>query len=239
MVKRMNNEKMLAAVFHKDREKSTGEVRLEDVAIPEIRSGDQILIEVKACGICGTDLKIVEGGHPANDNTILGHEFSGIVKGVGNQISDINVGDKVIIDPNEKCGVCKFCRRGLSNLCEYLATGSTFGIFQNGGFAKYCVVPRSTVFTLPEEINIESAALVEPLACAVHCHNIANVKESDNVAIIGCGPMGLIIESVIKIHPLKRLICIEIDERRRQLGFFKKMFPGSQSNTARQVTFGR
>jgi len=209
-------EKMLAAVFHKGKDQNTGEIRLEDVAIPEKKTRDRVLIEVKACGICGTDLKITEGAHPANDNIILGHEFSGIVKEVGNEVSDIKIGDKVTIDPNEKCGVCKFCRRGLSNLCEYLATGTTFGIFQDGGFAKYCSVPRSAVYKLPEKMNIESAALVEPLSCAVHCHNVADVKESDNVVIIGAGPMGLIIESVIRTHPIKRLICIEIDEWRNK-----------------------
>jgi len=209
-------DKMLAAVFHIDKERDIGEISLEEVDLPKIYEENQILIEVKACGICGTDLKILEGGHPANDNTILGHEFSGIVRDIGNQIKDIQIGDKVIVDPNEKCGYCKACRRGMPNLCEHLASGTTFGIFQNGGFAKYCLVPRSSVFSLPREMDLDSAALVEPLSCAIHCHNIADVKESDNVAIIGAGSMGLIIESVIRPHPIKNLICIELDEWRSQ-----------------------
>ncbi|MBD3213671.1 MAG: alcohol dehydrogenase catalytic domain-containing protein, partial [Candidatus Lokiarchaeota archaeon] len=118
-------EKMLAAVFHKDKGKNTGVIKIEEVYKPEIHEGNEILIEVKACGICGTDLKILQGAHPANDNTILGHEFSGIVRDVGGQIRDINAGDKVIVDPNEKCGFCEACRRGLPNLCTHLATGTT------------------------------------------------------------------------------------------------------------------
>ena len=208
-------EKMLAAVFHKN-ETNGGEIQLEEVNVPQITKSDQVLIEVKACGICGTDLKIIEGGHPANDNMILGHEFAGVVKEIGKNIHDLKIGDKVVVDPNEKCGYCVNCRRGLSNLCEYMAQGTTFGIFQNGGFAKFCVLPRSTLFKLPEKIDLVAAALIEPLSCAVHCHNIANVKESDNVAIIGAGPMGLIIESVIRKHPIKNLISIEIDEWRGQ-----------------------
>jgi len=208
-------EKMLAAVFHKN-ETNGGEIQLEEVNVPQITKSDQVLIEVKACGICGTDLKIMEGGHPANDNMILGHEFAGVVKDIGKDIHDLKIDDKVVVDPNEKCGYCVNCRRGLSNLCEYMAQGTTFGIFQNGGFAKFCVVPRSSLFKLPEIIDLVAASLIEPLSCAVHCHNIANVKESDNVAIIGAGPMGLIIESVIRKHPIKKLISIEIDEWRGQ-----------------------
>jgi len=208
-------EKMLAAVFHKN-EREGGEVRLEEVEIPQIIRNDQILIEVKASGICGTDLKIMEGGHPASDNIILGHEFVGVVKELGDDISDLKVGDKIVVDPNEKCGYCINCRRGYSNLCEYMALGTTFGIFQHGGFAEYCVIPRSTVFKLPDKIDMNAAALVEPLSCAVHCHNIADVKESDNVVIMGAGPMGLIIESVIRKHPIKRLISVELNEFRIQ-----------------------
>ncbi|MFX0033815.1 MAG: zinc-binding dehydrogenase [Candidatus Hodarchaeota archaeon] len=208
-------DKMLAAVFHKNANNG-GSVKLEEVKIPEISKSNQILIKIGSCGICGTDLKIIEGGHPANDNIILGHEFTGIIKELGDGIKDLKVGDKVVVDPNEKCGYCINCRRGYSNLCEYLALGTTFGIFQNGGFAKYSVIPRDAVFKLPKDIDLTAAALVEPLSCAIHCHNIADIRESDNVVIIGAGPMGLIIESVIRIHPIKNLITIEIDDWRRE-----------------------
>jgi len=212
-------DKMLAAVFHKTKENGGGEIKLEQLEIPQITKNNEILIEVKACGICGTDLKILDGGHPANDNTILGHEFVGVVKELGSDIQDLKLGDKLVVDPNEKCGYCINCRRGLSNLCDFLATGTTFGIFQNGGFAKYCVLPRSAIFKLPNNIDMTSAALVEPLSCAVHCHNIADVKESDNVVIMGAGPMGLIIESVVRKHPIKQLILVEIDEWRIQKAY--------------------
>ncbi len=208
---------MRAAVFHK--QENGGIINLEDVDIPQIKKPDEVLIEIKACGICGTDLKILEGGHPANDNTILGHEFVGIIKEVGDDVNDLNVNDKVVIDPNEKCGYCKPCRSGNPNLCEYMAMGTTFGIFQDGGFAKYCVVPRKTIFELPNDTDLISAALIEPLSCAVHCHNIADVKESDNVVIIGAGPMGILIESVIRMHPIKKLISLEIDEWRQQKAY--------------------
>ena len=207
-------DEMLAAVFHKG--KNGGKISLETVNIPQIIRDDQILIEVKACGICGTDLKILEGGHPANDKIILGHEFVGVIKEKGDSVEDLKVGDKVVIDPNEKCGYCINCRRGHSNLCEYMALGTTFGIFQHGGFAKYSLIPRSCIFKLPTNIDLTAAALIEPLSCAVHCHNLADVKESDNVVIMGAGPMGLIIESVIRKHPIKKLICVELDEWRIQ-----------------------
>lgn len=208
---------MRAAVFHK--QENGGIINLEDIDIPQIKKTDEVLIEIKACGICGTDLKILEGGHPANDNTILGHEFVGIIKEVGDDVNDLNVNDKVVIDPNEKCGYCKPCRSGNPNLCEYMAMGTTFGIFQDGGFAKYCVVPRKTIFELPNDTDLISAALIEPLSCAVHCHNIADVKESDNVVIIGAGPMGILIESVIRMHPIRNLISLEINEWRQKKAY--------------------
>lgn len=208
-------EKMLAAIFHEKKD-GGGEVKLEEINVPIITKNDQILIEIKACGICGTDLKIIEGGHPANDNIIMGHEFVGVVKEKGKEVKDLEVGDNIVIDPNERCGYCINCRRGFSNLCDYMALGTTFGIFQNGGFAKYCVIPRSVAFKLPDNIDMNAAALIEPLACAVHCHNIAEVREADNVVIIGSGPMGLIIESVIRKHPIKNLICIELNDWRRE-----------------------
>ncbi|MBD3195284.1 MAG: alcohol dehydrogenase catalytic domain-containing protein [Candidatus Lokiarchaeota archaeon] len=209
-------KKMLAAIFHKDIKNSGGEIILEKTTIPEITKKDEVLIKVEACGICGTDLKIMQGGHPANDQTILGHEFVGTIMELGNNVYDLKPGDKIAIDPNEKCGICRPCRRGNPNLCEHLASGTTFGIFQNGGFAEYSIVPRSSIFKLPNDITMTHAALIEPLSCAVHCHNIAEVKESDNIVIIGAGPMGLIIESLIRTHPLKNLIMIELDDWRRQ-----------------------
>ncbi|MBN1801033.1 MAG: alcohol dehydrogenase catalytic domain-containing protein [Candidatus Lokiarchaeota archaeon] len=207
--------KMIAAVFHKS-SSGGGDIKLEEIDEPIITKKDQVKIRVMACGICGTDLKIASGAHPANDNIILGHEFAGIIEEVGQDIRDLQIGDKVAVDPNEYCGYCTYCRSGYTNLCEYMATGTTFGIFQHGGFAKHCVLPRNALFKLPREFNMTKAALVEPLSCAMHCHNLADVKESDIVAIIGAGPMGLIIESVIKTHPIKKLISIETDDWRRE-----------------------
>ena len=199
---------MLAAVFHKEGENG-GIIKLEEVDIPEIKKSDDILVEVKAAGICGTDIRIMEGAHPANDNIILGHEFCGIVKETGEDVIDLKLGEKVVIDPNLKCGVCSSCRCGQDNMCEFLAKGQTFGIFRNGGFAKYCVIPRRAIYPLPQDIDIIKSALIEPISCAIHCHNLADVKECDNVVIIGAGSMGLIIESILRKHPLNQLIMIE------------------------------
>ncbi|MFX0012883.1 MAG: alcohol dehydrogenase catalytic domain-containing protein, partial [Candidatus Hermodarchaeota archaeon] len=146
-------EKMLAAVYHKSGNIG-GLIKLEQVSIPSITKQDQVLVEILACGICGTDLKIIEGGHPANDNTILGHEFVGIVREIGEGVQDIEIGDKVVVDPNEKCGYCINCRRGLSSLCEFMAQGTTFGIFQDGGFTKYCVLPRNSLYKVPDGIDL-------------------------------------------------------------------------------------
>ncbi|MHA1323946.1 MAG: zinc-dependent alcohol dehydrogenase [Candidatus Helarchaeota archaeon] len=207
--------KMLAGVFHRKGE-SGGEVVLEEVEIPTIKELTDVLIEVKTAGICGTDLRILEGRHPANDKTILGHEFCGIVKEVGEHVTDLTIGEKVVVDPNLKCGVCTPCRCGHESQCEFLATGQTLGVYRHGGFAKYCVVPRNAIYPLPPDIDLTYAALTEPLSCAVHCHNLADVQECDNVVILGGGSMGLIIESIIRKHPLNQLIVVEPMEYRRE-----------------------
>ena len=208
-------KKMLAAVFHR-KDENNRSISLEEVDIPEIKNEDDVLIEVNAAGICGTDLKILEGGHPATANIILGHEFCGTVKDTGKNITDLKKGDNIAVDPNLKCGVCLSCRGGFESQCEFLATGQTIGVYKNGGFAKYTIVPRRAIYLLPKDINMTSAVLVEPLSCAIHCHNLADVKECDNVVILGAGSMGLIIESVIRKHPINQLIVVEPMEYRRE-----------------------
>ena len=120
---------MRAAVFVDE-----GICEIQDRPLPKITQPDEVRLAVEVCGLCGTDLHILATppGHPATPGTILGHEFLGHIVEVGSQVSAFDVGQRVVVDPNLKCGVCRFCRRGLGNHCE---NWTTLGIFCDGGFA--------------------------------------------------------------------------------------------------------
>ena len=176
---------MRAAVFYGIRD-----LRLEDVPKPKI-SDNEVLIRVNASGICGTDIHIYRGEWKTNTPIILGHEFSGVIADVGREVKGLNVGDPVVAEPNIPCGSCYFCRMSERNyFCENLeATGVTV----NGAFAEYVKVVASNVYRLPKAYNLDEAALIEPLACCVRGIDQAKIKAGDTVAIIGAGPVGLIL----------------------------------------------
>ena len=202
-------EKMIAAVFHGVEEG----VRVEEVAVPRVTKPDDVLLEVKACGICGTDPAILEGRHPASVPVILGHEYAGVVIDVGGAVRDVKPGDHVVIDPNIKCGKCYYCRNGKQNLCENM---TTLGIFIDGGFTEYNVAPESAVYKISEDMEWKDAALVEPVSCVVNGVRRAGIKPGDNVVIIGAGPIGLIWTALAKRAGAGRVIVSEMVEKRKK-----------------------
>jgi len=151
----------------------------EEVEIPKPSSG-QSLIEVKACGICGTDIHAYHGKHPfISTPIVLGHEFSGV---------QTETGAHVVVEPSLVCGKCYNCRTGRYNICNAL---KVIGCQSDGAFAEYIAVPMNKVFRIPEEMNFEEAALVEPAAVGVHAARQAGVRQKDRIVIFGAGPIGL------------------------------------------------
>ncbi|MFJ4222928.1 zinc-dependent dehydrogenase [Microbacterium sp. NPDC089695] len=180
---------MRAAVFVEP-----GRIEVEDVAIPEIGDGD-LLVEVAAASICGTDLRILTHGHfriPDGTRRVLGHELTGRVVDAGRDVSRFAVGDRVSVAPNVGCGICAMCTRGLNQLCP---TYDAFGITWDGGFQEYLRIPasaieRGNVFRVPDTVSDETAALMEPLSCCLHGQRAVSVSPEDSVLIIGAGPIG-------------------------------------------------
>ena len=203
-------ERMIAAVFHGVEEG----VKVEEVPVPEITKPDDVLLEVKACGLCGTDPAILEGRHPASVPVILGHEYAGVVIDVGEEVKGVKSGDHVVIDPNVKCGKCYYCRTGKQNLCENM---TTLGIFINGGFAKYNVAPEAAVYKIPDDMSWGDAALVEPVSCVVNGVRRAGIRPGDSVVIIGAGPIGLIWTALAKKRGAGRIIVSEVMEKRKKM----------------------
>lgn len=138
--------------------------RIDDYTLPKI-SDHEVLVQVAACGVCGTDFHIFSGEAPAILPLIPGHEFSGRVVSCGNLVKRLNTGDRVCIDPNIPCGYCGFCREGKINFCENL---QAIGVTRNGGFAEYAIVPQSQVYLIPSSLNFQTAAFSEPLSCCIH-----------------------------------------------------------------------
>ncbi|HMD14759.1 MAG TPA: alcohol dehydrogenase catalytic domain-containing protein, partial [Bacteroidota bacterium] len=144
----------------------------------------EVLIQVQACGVCGTDVHIVEGSARSAPPVVLGHEYSGVVTDVAKRVTDVSVGERVAVDPNISCGTCFFCRRGLVHLCENLRA---LGVDIDGGMAEYCIVPLRQVYILPQAMIPEVAVFIEPVSCAIHGIDLAKIKTGDTVVIVGGG----------------------------------------------------
>ncbi|KNY05965.1 zinc-dependent dehydrogenase [Microbacterium sp. GCS4] len=171
-----------------------GRIEVDDIPIPEIGEGD-LLVEVAAASICGTDLRIMKHGHfriPEGTRRVLGHELTGRIVETGRAVQGFTVGDRVSVAPNVGCGTCPMCRRGLNQLCP---TYDAFGITWDGGFQEYLRIPaaaieRGNVFRVPDALSDESAALMEPMSCCLHGQRKVAVSADDSVLIIGAGPIG-------------------------------------------------
>ena len=149
----------------------------------------QVLIAVQACGVCGTDVHIFRGEFPARFPLIAGHEFAGVVEHVGQGVASLRPGDRVVVDPNQYCGLCRPCQRGLTHLCRNLVAS---GVTVDGGFATHCSVPARQCYKLPAEMPFPMAAMTEPVACCVHGIERAQIRPGDVVVTIGAGLIGLV-----------------------------------------------
>jgi 2-desacetyl-2-hydroxyethyl bacteriochlorophyllide A dehydrogenase len=198
---------MKAAVTH-----SARNLIIENVPVPEIKE-NEVLIQVKACGICGTDPHIYNGHFPAPLPLIQGHEFSGVVVKVGSSVTSVREGDRVTADINISCGNCHFCRIGQKLFCEKI---TQLGVHINGAFAEYVKAPENNVYKLPEGMTFEEGAYIEPLACVIRGQERANVNMGDTVAIIGAGPMGLAHALMAKLNGASRVIISEMNKTRLQ-----------------------
>jgi 2-desacetyl-2-hydroxyethyl bacteriochlorophyllide A dehydrogenase len=156
---------------------------------PTLAAEDEVLLDVEACGVCGTDLHILSTppAHPATVGVVLGHEFVGVVSAVGPAVRGVSVGERVAVAPNLWCGECTWCRRGLRNQCE---NGTTYGIFVDGGLAPRVVVKARACHPVSHALPTHVAALAEPLSTVVHGARQANVFPGERAVVIGAGPIG-------------------------------------------------
>jgi L-iditol 2-dehydrogenase len=189
-----------------------GDVRV--TSVPDPRPGpEEVLIRVRACGVCGTDNSLYKGDYPASYPVVIGHEFAGEVVEVGAAVRGLAPGHRVTVDPNRVCHACAYCRAGREHHCENL---SSMGVHRDGADAEYCVMPATNVYRIPDSLSFEEAAFCEPLACAVHGVDLAGVRLGDTVLIIGAGPMGNLITQLAARAGAANVVVSELIARRRE-----------------------
>jgi D-arabinitol dehydrogenase (NADP+) len=185
---------------------------VKDVPIPGIGPRD-VLIAVKAAGICGTDVHIYEGEYFSEFPLIPGHEFAGVVKDIGEAVTTVAIGERVTADPNIGCGTCYFCKINQQNQCQQLGA---VGVTRDGAFAEYVVAPEDKVFSIGN-LSFEEAAMIEPTACVVYGLQQHPAPLGAEVVIFGAGPIGLTLMQLIKHAGASRVVMVEKQASRIEL----------------------
>ncbi|MFH1905483.1 MAG: zinc-dependent alcohol dehydrogenase family protein [bacterium] len=186
---------------------------VKDIPVPKPKD-NEVLIKVKVCGICGTDMKLYDGQYTAKMPVVLGHEYSGEIVEAGKEVRNFKVGDRVVSDPNESCGACYWCRNSQPCFCNNLAA---YGVLRDGGFAEYATAGEKGVYKIPDDLDFESAAFTEPLSCVVHGVDRIDYRPGDDVVIIGGGPMGQIHLQFALHSGAGKVILIEPEDSRIQM----------------------
>jgi len=200
---------MKAAVFE-----GVETIVLKEVPVPECTE-HSILVKVKACGICGSDIRNYHNGLKGGiKSQIMGHEIAGVVEHAGDKVSRFKVGDKVAIAPDVSCGECYYCKRGLVNLC---VNHRMLGTHWAGGFAQYIHLPgevlqRGFVEHIPEDMSFEHAAFAETASAVIACQEYNNVGLGDTVVIIGDGPVGCLHLEVARARGASKVIVVGLDK---------------------------
>ena len=203
---------MKSAVFY-----GKHDLRVEEHEMPKVGPKD-VLIQVKACGVCGTDVHIYEGDKGAAEvtpPTILGHEFSGVIAEVGSEVTNYKAGDRVCIDPNCYCGACEPCRNGVVHYCEHMIG---YGTTVNGGFAEYCAVNERQVYKLGDNTSFEQGAMTEPVACCLHGMDMCEIRPGHQVVVIGGGMIGLLMLQLSRLAGAAKVALLELVESKREVG---------------------
>lgn len=201
---------MKAAVYH-----GPGDLRVEEVPVRKLKD-NEVKIQVKYCGICGTDIHIFHGDGGCCDVTpplVPGHEFSGVVAEVGAGVKAVKVGDRVTGDPNDMCGECYFCKNGMQHFCKNnIGIGTTV----DGGFAEYVIMREKQAYKVSDDLSFIEAAMAEPISCCLHGIDLCNIKAGDTVLVMGGGPIGMIMMQLAKNAGASKVIMSEPVEEKRE-----------------------
>jgi L-iditol 2-dehydrogenase len=200
---------MLAAYYYNNHD-----VRVEEIPKPKI-SKEEVLLEVMASGICGSD--VIEWYRVPKAPLVLGHEATGIIDQVGNDVNNVKVGDRVFVSHHVPCNNCRYCKRGFHTACHTLHTTN----YYPGGFAQYIRVPEINVkhgiYKLPDAMSFEEGTFIEPLACVSRGQRLSKVKKGDTLLIIGSGISGILHAQLAKFKGVQNIIMADINSYRLEL----------------------
>ncbi|RSN04611.1 alcohol dehydrogenase [Streptomyces sp. WAC 01325] len=171
----------------------------------------EVVVDVAACGLCGTDLHILQGEFAPTLPVVPGHEFAGEVVGLGSEVTEIALGDRVAVDPSLYCHECRYCRVGRNNLCD---RWQAIGVTVAGGAAEYAVAPVANCVRLPDHVDVQDAALIEPLSCAVRGYDVLNSRLGAHVLIYGSGTMGLMMLELAKRTGAASVDVVDVNPER-------------------------
>ena len=192
--------------------KAVGEIDVINIDDPT-PGPREVVVQVAACGICGTDLHILDGEFAPSLPIIPGHEFAGVVAAVGTKVDELRVGQPVAVDPSVYCNECHYCRLGRNNLCE---RWNAIGVSMPGGAAEYALAPVANCVVLPEHVQVADATLIEPLAWAVRGYDVLSSQLGSHVLIYGSGTMGLMMLELAKHCGAASIDVIDINPTRLQ-----------------------
>ncbi len=188
------------------------EISIQERDVPEPGPG-QLMIRVMASGICGTDLHIYRGEYLGSYPVIPGHEFSGVVSAIGSGITRFKVGDRVAVEPNISCDNCVNCLNNRQNFC---LNWQAIGVTLPGGMEEYVTVPEKTAFSIGD-LPFEVGAFMEPLSCVVHGIEQTHIELADHVAVLGAGPIGILMIQMARIQGAAYISVLEINPGRADL----------------------
>ena len=191
-------------------------MQITDVDEPEV-GPDDVLVQVEACGICGSDIHGYDGSTGRRiPPLVMGHEAAGIVVETGANVTDLPPGTRVTFDSMVSCGNCDFCRRGDANLCDHrMVLGVSCGDYRrHGAFAERISVPRRIVYRLPDTLPFEQAAMVEAVSVAVHAANVTPIRLGDTAVVVGTGMIGLLTIQAVRAAGASEVIAVDLNEKR-------------------------
>ncbi|HDI07792.1 MAG TPA: hypothetical protein ENF76_05455 [Candidatus Bathyarchaeota archaeon] len=204
---------MKAAVYY-----SQKDIRIEEMPTPKI-GDEEVLVEMKACGICGSDL--MEWYQSRKAPVVLGHEPAGVIAEAGKKVKEFQVGDRVFVHHHVACLKCHYCIHGDYTLCEQFTKTN----IEPGGFAEYFRVPepnlRLDTLRIPEKLSFEEATLIEPIGCCLRALSKCNIQTGDTMAVVGAGPAGVIHVMLSKLFGVSKVIAADFVEYR--LNMAKKL----------------